>query len=206
MLNFRVIMRIISAMLISVCVYGITTSTVLANSVTVVEQSSEHGNISVEYPQISGIQNESIAQKINYDIKYSVDKFIKSCQANEFLQEGFLKYKVHYTDNNKLSFEMIQYTYTGGAHGSSFIKGYTYDLQTGQQDSLTKEYDFRPSDINQRIFAYARDNDVFLFSDFQGIATYPNNYYLNEQGKPVILFQQYEIAPYSSGVIRVNMY
>lgn len=64
-------------------------------------------------------------------------------------------------------------------------------------------FDFRPSQINKNIFAKAKGDNLLLFDNFKGIEEYPENFYLLDAKTPIIIFQQYEIAPYSSGIIKV---
>lgn len=173
--------------------------------VMVKEQAVQKDKIMVKYPQFEGIENDYVQRKINMDIKVIIDKFVDTCQKDKYNREAKGDYKLHYMDAEKVSFELLTYVYSGGAHGMTQLKGYTYNLKTGQTYALTQLFDFRPTEINQKIFAHAKENDVFLFSDFKGIKIYPDNYYLNEAGKPVLLFQQYEIAPYSSGILKITM-
>lgn len=173
--------------------------------VVVNEESREDDKGAVKYPQFAGIEKDYVQRKINMDIKVLVGKFIDENKKDKYNKQIKVGYKVHYLDEKKVSFEIEMYAYNGGAHGMTVLNGYTYDLETGGLYSFAQLFDFRPSEINQKIFAHAKANDIFLFSDFRGIKVYPQNFYLNENGKPVILFQQYEIAPYSSGILRIVM-
>ena len=169
------------------------------------EEKIEQNKIEAKFPQFEGIENVYAQKKINMDIKVLVAKFIDENKKNKFNKETKVNYKIHYIDEEKVSFEIEMYAYNGGAHGMTILEGYTYNLKTGETYALAQLFDFRPSEINQKIFTYAKENDVFLFSDFKGIKAYPSNFYLNKDGKPVILFQQYEIAPYSSGILKIAM-
>lgn len=174
-------------------------------SVQAETQQYKEAQFKVEYPQFRGIEDSLVEKKINMDVKVDVEKFIASCKKDTFNREAVVNYKIHYVDQDKLSFEVLTYTYNGGAHGASYVQGYTYDLKTGSKSTLTELFDYRPSELNQAIFRHAKARDIYLFTDFKGLKQYPQNFYLNEEGKAVLLFQQYEIAPYSSGIIRVEM-
>lgn len=190
------------AVLVVVCVMNQSQSFA---QVTVKEEVVREDKVSVKYPQFVGIEHDYAQRKINMDIKVLVGKFIDENKKNEYNKEINVNYKVHYQDEKKVSFEIEMYAYNGGAHGMTELSGYTYNLGNGELYSFAQLFDFRPSEINQKIFAYAKEKDIFLFSDFKGIRVYPQNFYLNENGKPIILFQQYEIAPYSSGILKIEM-
>lgn len=175
------------------------------SSIQVKEQRMQEDQFKVKYQQFTGIENQMAQRKINMDVKVAVDRFIADRKKDKRNIESVVSYKVYYTDKDKLSFEVLLYEYNGGAHGMSYVSGFVYDVKTGDRLSLTRLFDYRPSEINRTIFSHAKEHEIYLFDEFAGIKEYPQNFYLNEQGKAVLLFQQYEIAPYSSGIIRVEM-
>lgn len=176
-----------------------------AASVQVRDQALHEEKLNVVYPQFTGIEDAAVEKKINMDVKVDVEKFIASCKNNAYNLEGAVSYEIRYLDGDMLSFTILTYEFNGGAHGMSYLTGYTYDLKTGSKLSLTQLFDYRPSEITQAIFRFAKENDVYLFDEFKGIREYPRNFYLSERKKPVLLFQQYEIAPYSSGILKIEM-
>lgn len=169
------------------------------------EQKLTEGAIKISYPQFGAIADAKIVEAINLEVAQKAQAFLQACKADRFCREAIMRYETHYIGQNRLSFELLTYVYSGGAHGITQVTGWNYDLKTGEKGSLVRWFDYRPSEINRSVFAHANANQVFLFGDFKGVAAYPQNFYLNESGKPVVLFQQYEIAPYSSGVIRVEL-
>lgn len=178
---------------------------VAASSIKVKEQQFQEDKIDVQYPQFDGIADSYVQNKINMDIKVAVDKFVAECKKNERSVEAKSKYQVHYLGEDAISFELLTYTYTGGAHGMTYVAGYTYDLKTGDKYTLTQLFDFKPSEISAAVAKHAKENSVPLYEKFNGIREYPHNFYLMDKNTPVLLFQQYEVAPYSSGVFRVKM-
>lgn len=169
------------------------------------EQKIAEGAVKISYPQFGAIADAKIVEAINRDVAQAARAFLESCQADQFCREAIMRYKTHYVGADRLSFELLTYVYSGGAHGMTQVTGWNYDLKTGEKGSFARWFDYRPSEINRSVFAHAHANQVFLFGDFKGVTAYPQNFYLNENGKPVVVFQQYEIAPYSSGVIRVEL-
>lgn len=173
--------------------------------IQVKEQQVQEDKIDVQYPQFEGITDAYVQNKINMDIKVAVNKFVAECKKDEHTVEAKAKYQVHYLGEDTISFELLTYTYTGGAHGMSYVAGYTYDLKTGDKYTLTQLFDFKPSEVSAAVAKHAKENNVPLYENFTGIREYPHNFYLIDKNTPVLLFQQYEVAPYSSGVLRVKM-
>lgn len=169
------------------------------------ESKTSTDTIRISYPRFGAIADANIVKEINRAVAQKAQAFLESCKADQYCQEAIFRFKTHYISKDRLSFETLTYVYSGGAHGITQVEGWNYDLKTGEKGALTRWFDYRPSDINRSVFAHAHAQNVFLFGDFKGITAYPQNFYLNAQGKPVVLFQQYEIAPYSSGVIRVEL-
>lgn len=172
---------------------------------TVQEKTYKKGKITAKYPQFKGISDATVEKKINQTIRSTVKNFINDCKRDKYLKEAIISYKTHYLTPDKLSFELSLYVYSGGAHGSTRVEGYSYDLATGNRYSFSNTYSYKNSEINAKIFQQSREQNIPLFEDFKGITDYPDNFYLNNEGRPVIIFQQYEIAPYSSGIIRIRM-
>lgn len=175
------------------------------SKVEVKDQVVKEKLITGSYPQFYGLDDPKVQEQINGEVTKSVKQFIEECRKDKFLKEAKISYELNYLAKNKVSFEVSMYSYSGGAHGMTSVKGYTYDLKSGRQYTFTQLFDYRPSEINKAIFKQSKANDWILFDDFKGIDNYPDNFYLDEKGAPVILFQQYEIAPYSTGIIRVHM-
>ena len=162
------------------------------------------GVYTLSFPQIINNKNLQVQDKINHDIQLFLMKFTQP-DGNVKPVEGNLTYQVHYLGDDFVSIEFIAYTFWGGAHGQSISTGFNYDLRTGEELKFTKRFDYRPSDINQAIFNRCTKNNIPLFEDFNGISLYPNNFYLTSPTTPVVIFQQYDIAPYSSGIIKVEL-
>lgn len=113
-------------------------------------------------------------------------------------------YKVTLNKENIISLYMDYYQYTGGAHGLTTRISYNFDLKTGNKiklNNIFKEgYDYKAV-IDKEINRQIDEHPEYYFSDknaFKGIKT-NQEFYLTDKGI-VIYFQQYEIAPYSSGI------
>ena len=183
--------------------------TILCVPVVFAEECEEQINtvsiqFNVSYPKFDDIKDENIQNKINSDIKTYTNDCLKTMQ--EYLFEDFpagvdLHPVMHFRSEDRLSFHMFFWMYTGGAHGNAFIKTFNYDLKTGKELSFRDVSKASLQDINKAIFAQAEG----FYDDFKGIKEYPESFYIDKDGRVVIVFQQYEIAPYAVGIIEIKL-
>ena len=98
-----------------------------------------------------------------------------------------------------------RYEYTGGAHGNTLRESQTWDLsQCGVTDLATLVQ--CPPDFKTYTLAAVQDQienepDIY-FDNYQELITQTFNedsFYVNKKGI-VVYYQQYDIAPYSSGI------
>lgn len=166
------------------------------------ERTYQQGTVNVIYPYFSGMNNKKAQAKMNREIEATIQTFIKD-NTNEFTKEAMVKYNVQSLSQEIVSFTLTQYTYTGGAHGASGREGYTYDLATGIRYEFSDLFAFdnvARADINAQITAQIKDRGIPTFGPFQGISDRPY-FYIADNGQPVIFFQQYEVGPYSVGIL-----
>ena len=107
----------------------------------------------------------------------------------------------------------FEYNYSGGAHGSSFIQHTVIDTQT---NTIIKLKDlFKPnidylSILNQEVrlkieSLYNVDKiPIYIYPNKISLST-EQDFYINKKGDIVLVFNEYEIAPYSAGIIEVNI-
>jgi len=99
--------------------------------------------------------------------------------------------------------------YTGGAHGSYNVFYYNIDTRTGE---IFKEKEFFKKDSEEQLTKLLeekakttknRQGDNITLLEPQEVV--PNgNFYLNSEGI-VFVYNQYEIAPYSDGLIEITL-
>ncbi|MDD3693306.1 MAG: DUF3298 and DUF4163 domain-containing protein [Oscillospiraceae bacterium] len=123
--------------------------------------------------------------------------------------DAAMHFDITYNSNCHLSSFNDRYEYTGGAHGSTLRRSDTFSLKTGQRLPLMS---FFPRGSNYRgmllgqILMQADENmqqDPIYFDDYRTLIVKhfnPESYYLTDEGIN-IYYQQYEIAPYASGII-----
>lgn len=121
--------------------------------------------------------------------------------------------KILFEDESILSYSVQHYYYEGGAHGSLNAMYYTIDLNN--LTTITEESIFKPNFhqlLTERIvenlmkkYEVTNPEDLLNqgFFDINDIAP-NNNFWIDNVGVHYI-FNQYEIAPYSMGLIEVTV-
>lgn len=123
--------------------------------------------------------------------------------------EAMLVYTITYNDGGMLSLYYDNYQFTGGAHGITVRKSDTWNLQTGRRvplkDLFPAGFDYQTYITNaaarQAAEQMAKGENQY-FEDYQKLIVEHFNedsFYLNDKGL-VVYYQQYDIAPYSSGM------
>lgn len=182
----------------------------------------------VKYPQLNasvlGEKANAINEKISEWAKGSLEAYLSEQKeiVTEEAEELGTDFKVHdfeitfetpYYDTSTFSFYSTQYIYMGGAHGSSFAKGFTYNLKTGNEKKLTDlvmlqnnmtEDTYLKSiikaDINKDSTKYFEEAEKLL----QDPQTSLGFYVKGKDKLEVFISEAGTIAPYSSGIIRVE--
>lgn len=155
--------------------------------------------------------NEKIAQ----DLKQYIEGELYS-QAKEVYEynkkhgypvmvfEVILETKITYNEDKILSLYQDQYTFTGGAHGSTVRTSQNWNLATARQIQLYSLYSnpYFLLDILKKInlqIANEKENYFDNYCELVLETFNPNQYYITDKGIN-IFFGQYDIAPYSSGI------
>lgn len=181
----------------------------------------------IEYPQFGNARGRKGLESINryyrnlamelqetYEtVNYAdaVESFQYS-EENQYpfhMYEALSAYTVPYQQNDLLSLFYDHYTYTGGAHGSTVRVSDTWKLKDGCRVSLY-QLSGDPAGtrkvildrINDQIAAQIKTGEGMYFDDYVKLTAEnfrPENFYLTPEGL-VIYYQQYDIAPYASGI------
>lgn len=182
--------------------------------------------ITIAYPHFDGMVNQEAQDNMNAMMENLVETYIADArrsveEASQYSTHSFrpvaqLNYKVWHNDEDLLSITLSLYQYLGGAHGMSALTGYTFNLETGavipyterfswDAASREKAYDTIMKQVEERkIYLFKKNNQSDLEVKFKNPSYIPN-YYLVAKDKPIIIFQQYEIAPYAAGILQFNV-
>lgn len=182
----------------------------------------------IEYPIISSGTFENGTMSFNnYNRKLAFD--LKRKSENELYKEAIETYKynkqngyptmvyevyrnfeITFNSERIISLYADEYIYTGGAHGSTTRSSQTWNLLYGKMVPL--EYFFRDPyfilNILKQINYQISQNPEIYFENTCNLVleTFnPKNYYITPSSI-VIYFQQYDIAPYSSGIRTFTIY
>ncbi len=195
--------------------------TFLCNNTTVL-------TLSITYPEAALPCNRAVQGCINREIMAQVNSFYcycandLRCQAiagcREACANGFpfnaydavMRYEITYNQQCHLSLYRDQYTYTGGAHGNTVRASDTWNLESGCRLSLASLFpvgtDYRAFLLKQ-ILCLAdqqmQQNPGIYFDDYRALIAKhfnENSFYLTPTGL-AIYYQQYEIAPYATGIV-----
>lgn len=187
--------------------------------------------LTIDYPEITSANSPEAAEHINEEIALQVDAFAKNADElyqeaieiyDDFQKEGFpfhpweayLQFQVTYNAHGLLSWYIDRYLYSGGAHGNTLRSSATWELVQGTLRTLDTFYepgaDYQ-SYILETILKQAQDNlaqePYIYFEEYQSSIKEcfdPQSFYLSPDGL-VIYYQQYAIAPYSTGIVEFTI-
>ncbi|HZK43904.1 MAG TPA: DUF3298 and DUF4163 domain-containing protein [Syntrophomonadaceae bacterium] len=120
--------------------------------------------------------------------------------------EALQTFNVTYNRACIISLYFDNYEYTGGAHGLTVRSSQTWNLRKRLQMIRLKELyrcsgDYK-SYIKRKIIEQIKENTDIYFDNYEELVEQTfdiKSFYCTSQGL-VIYFQQYDIAPYSSGI------
>lgn len=119
--------------------------------------------------------------------------------------EVYRNYEITLNTQNIVSLYTDEYIFTGGAHGNTLRKSQNWNIPSCKMIKLEELYPNNPyfmieilKTINEQISKnsenYFEDSCMLVLETFN-----PESFYLTPTAI-VIFFQQYDIAPYSSGI------
>ncbi len=175
----------------------------------------------IEYPEITNenntatrmfnIYNERIAKDLQkraeselYIEAIELYKYNKQNNYPIMTYEIYRTYEVTLNTNKLISLYADEYIFTGGAHGNTIRTSQTWNMDNARMIRLYELYRnpyFILNILKQIITQINNEKDIY-FEDAccLVIETFnPQNFYLTPSSV-VIYFQQYDIAPYSSGI------
>lgn len=181
----------------------------------------------INYPQF---YSSSFTQSLNKMNRFYKDKavaFQQYCEGELFrtavkeyeysVSNGFpvrayeaqVDFTVTYNQDCAVSLYFDEYQFTGGAHGNTVRSSQTWNLQTGCRITLKQLFPygmnyqaFLIQTIKQQIAEQIQNGENYYFDDYEKLVAetfHAENFYLTPDGL-AIYFQQYDIAPYSSGI------
>jgi len=176
------------------------------HSVSVVTQSLHQGVLDFQYPRVIGMLDTRTQDIINAAIGRRVEEFRAAATTGApgpFTETAMARYAVRYNDGGKLSLTMTFYVYSGGAHGMTYMRGLTFDLATGREYRLPDLVAYTGGGrekLDAAIAGQLKERKIPLIAQFKGVTDNPD-FYLAADGRSVVFFQLYELAPYVYGFL-----
>ncbi|WP_353093597.1 DUF3298 and DUF4163 domain-containing protein [Tissierella praeacuta] len=163
----------------------------------------EMNRLEIYYPQVYGLEDIYVEDMINNSILEAI--------YNQIVQQGYYEnpemqisgtWELKNNDKGILSLTLINYEFSGGAHGLTLVKGLTFDIKTGRLYEL-KDL-FKPGSdyvkvLSEEVEEQIEDRKIQTLGEFKGIR--PNQDFYISDLSLTIFFQEYEIAPYVYGIL-----
>lgn len=158
------------------------------------------------YSYINDFEKEIYLMASSYEKDY--EKYKKeNPNVIKYKFESFSDYNVTYNQDNYLSIPIFTYSFTGGAHGISYLKSFNYDLLNKKEikinDLFKEDVDYKTV-IKNFIKKEMVKNPNSYFLDSEININENQEFYLDKDGV-VIYFQVYDIAPYYMGIVEFKM-
>lgn len=179
----------------------------------------------IEYPKmISNNMGANRFNQYNYTKALQLKQYVESelfKEAKEtydynvsngypiMVYEIISNYTITYNQDPLVSLYSDEYIYSGGAHGNTIRSSQNWNIHSGNQFPLENLFNHNCSyilyilkEINKQIEQQITDGVNYYFENYCNLVLTTidlNNFYL-EPKYIIIFFQQYDIAPYSSGI------
>lgn len=174
---------------------------------------------SLKYPYVTKGPSTSVRNSINADLtafsKFTyqnyleVEAFEKEEKKSSFCKNNpsmcnftySTSYKVSGSHSSYLTFILSDYEYTGGAHGLGYKYGVNYSLKTGKEIPITSvlKTSTQQKKVEKYIYNKLKNNNDYFVDTLSDVDVSKNSEYLMMKDGIKVIFQSYEIAPYSTG-------
>ena len=185
-----------------------------------IDNETSKGNVKI--PTVSDVENKEIENQINETIQKKVDEILKeqaildkeykeAYLATGGKEEDYRKvemtvdYKLHYSSENIISFEISKYQTLAPAYNEVYF--YNTDLETGKditiKDVLGDDYaKIIKEKVEKQMIDRVKENpdlkyDIDYFKDME--IKEDRKFYVQENGEIVIFFDKYEVASGAMG-------
>ncbi|TWH80375.1 DUF3298 and DUF4163 domain-containing protein [Sedimentibacter saalensis] len=188
--------------------------------------------LNIKYPLINIPHNKSAEDNINNMINMQIREYYnyvsrklynnaieyyRDSQTNNFpfhVNEAIMEYNITYNDNCFLSLYKDKYEFTGGAHGSTIRSSDTWETCQGTYIPMycyfysgTNYMNLLINEITKQAEQNLNQNPGIYFEDYKNLIIQnfnPDSYFLTPYGMN-IYYQQYDIAPYSTGIVEFTI-
>lgn len=180
--------------------------TCLANAVVISKTILRGDYVDVKYPVLSNLEDKKMQKAINLSMEKTIKELIKKERDSDGRKTITGNYKVTYNEMDTLSIKMTMITMPKkGAYPTSIVKGFNYDLQTGDLLQYGFMQNVSLDDVNKALGQYLKVNNIVI-AEFSGIDFVPSDFYIDEKGELVSVIQEQTIAPHAVGIIEFKVF
>lgn len=186
-----------------------------------IKQENDTLIVNMKIPVINGLRNTELQETLNqqflsqaleaqenYQRRAQEDKLTAAAEGYPFRTHSLYKSYEAITTKGVLSLVLLTSDFTGGAHGSNFREIINIDVQNGRlltlSDLFKDNVDYKQiinPEITKQIISREENEEQFFFKGEEGFKTIADNQSFYIKGDNlVICFNQYDIAPYVSGM------
>lgn len=184
-------------------------------------------NYKIEYPRFSHSEYQNALDQMNcwyqcraadFQKEFETQNYRDASEQYDFslknnypfpMHEAMVVFKITYNQECCLSLYQDEYIFSGGAHGNTVRTSETWNVMTGclytlygnRNDAAELQKNILDQ-IDAQIKAHITKGENWYFDDYAKLVAEtfnPKSFYVTPEGI-VIYFQQYDIAPYSSGI------
>lgn len=155
---------------------------------------------------------QETVEQINFDIEEVTNQLIEEFQASADLGESYGSLEIHHetVTNNDRYFTLKLSLYQGAGSGYESYKFYTIDKKTGKQIQIGDLFregsnynELISENIKDQMRAQmAEDENKIYWVDYEDVPDWnwsglkeDQNFYFDEDGNIVVVFDEYEVAP-----------
>ncbi|AWD66908.1 MULTISPECIES: DUF3298 and DUF4163 domain-containing protein [Priestia] len=168
---------------------------------TVYSQQIVKKKLNVYYPAVH-LTNPAVQHSINSKILQRTNELIRQqgYEENPDTEEtGYYELKTN--ERNVLSLTLVNFAYSGGAHGLTVVVPLTFNVLTGktyQLKDLFKKDSNYVSVLSKIVGAQIKERDIMVLGEYKGIKP-DQDFYIADKSL-VLFYQLYDLAPYAYGI------
>lgn len=160
-------------------------------------------DVTIKYPQFisrsEDSNNKEIEKEINEVLSFVFDIGYEGFEGETMSED----YNIELNKNGIMSINSNTYTYSGGAHGMSYLVSLNIDMESGKlfelKDLFRKDSNYKEK-LNSILIEQAKEKGDIFIGEYNGI-TPEQQFYLTEN-ELVLYYQLYEYTPYAYGFLK----
>ncbi|MEB2292624.1 DUF3298 domain-containing protein [Priestia megaterium] len=168
---------------------------------TVYSQQMVKKKLNVYYPVVH-LTNQAVQHSMNSKILQRTNELIRQqgYEENPDTEEtGYYELKTN--ERNVLSLTLVNFAYSGGAHGLTVVVPLTFNVLTGktyQLKDLFKKDSNYVSILSKIVGEQIKERDIMVLGEYKGIKP-DQDFYIADKSL-VLFYQLYDLAPYAYGI------